>query len=687
MLVTENPTTQANTFTVQGDPWSGMLEGNGGNNTLDVVNTSTVGGSVTYTLSDTFLDVTGSITQTLTLGDMQVANLTGASTTSNTFNVSGWSGSGSLTGNSQAANSLIASDAVATFTLTNTILERTGDGNLTLSHIGSAMLTGTSSSTFDVSSWSGTVTLDGEGGDSVFNLVLSGVKPTGTFTVEDTTAAPGDSNTLNISVSANTTVTTNEIKVGTQLVNYSDIQTLNVNGAVSGLIYYVQSLLSTVTATIATMGAANTIDVGSTAGNTTSSPGVLSAIQGPLIIVSGGSDTMNLDDTGDDNGTLYPGGFDFSGTPSGGSLETTSNIALTVSVTTLQTALNSTFGAGTFTATLNSNGSINIAGTTTAPVLTLTQVASTYSLGKFTPGSFTLSGTVSGVVETTASIALSVSVSAVQTALNNAFGSGTFTVTSQSGFLKFTGIFTAPVLTLSSQSPILSGGTLTQATTISTNTATPVTIATLTGLGMGTDGIQYQGISTLNVNLGGPGNTIYLQGNPAITTTTINALSGINDLSIGSKAPAEITESTNPLTLGQSQNTGSVLDDVLGVINYNGSGSDSLNVDDSGSNIGVEAGLFSTQNQTSGVWDSELEFLSASSNYASPSVTINFNGVGYMNIALSQAASKFAVDNTYGFVNPNSATAPVINLDGNTGNDTFPDLQHGIGNEYQRRQR
>ncbi|MGA2871490.1 MAG: hypothetical protein ABSF34_20300, partial [Verrucomicrobiota bacterium] len=198
-----------------------------------------------------------------------------------------------------------------------------------------------------------------------------------------------------------------------------------------------------------------------------------------------------------------------------------------------------------------------------------------------------------------------------------------------------------------------------------------MTIATLTGLGMGNAGIQYQGISTFNINLGGPGNTIYLQGNPAITTTTINAPSGINDLSIGSKAPAEITESTNPLTLGQSQNTGSVLDDVLGIINYNGSGSDSLNVDDSGSNIGVEAGLFSTQNQTSGVWDSELEFLSASSNYASSSVTINFNGVGYMNIALSQAASKFAVDNTYGFINPNSATAPVINLDGNTGNDTF----------------
>jgi hypothetical protein len=422
---------------------------------------------------------------------------------------------------------------VATFTLTNAILSRTGDGSLTLLNIGSATLTGTSSSAFDVSKWSGTVTLDGEGGDSFFNLVLSGTG-TGTFTVEDTASASGDTNTLNVNGSANTTITTNEMTVGTQLVHYSDIQTLNLTGGVSGLTYYVQSLLSTVTATIVTMGAANTIDVGSTAGNSTSSPGVLSTVQGPLIIVSGGSDTLNLDDTGDDNGTL------------------------------------------------------------------------------------------------------------------------------------------------------------TQSTTLTTIAGTPVTIATLTGLGMGTHGIQYQGISALNINLGGPGNTIYLQGNPAITTTTINAPLGNNDLSIGSNAPAEITESTSPLTLGQSQNTGSVLDAVLGVINYNGSGSDSLNVDDSGSTIGVEGGLFATQDKTSGVWYSKLELLSASSNYASPSVTINFNGVGYLNIALSQGPSKFVVDNTYGFTSPVSATMPVINLDGNTGNDTFlifdthavMNINGGSGDDY-----
>src|SRR6202034_1089314 len=124
------------------------------------------------------------------------------------------------------------------------------DGNLTLAYFNSATLIGgPSSNTFDVSNWSGTATLDGQGGNNFYNLVLSGTGP-GTFTVRDLNPTPDDINTLTITASGNTVITTTQVLVGAQQqVTYSAVEVLNVNGGVGGLTYDVRSILATVTAT------------------------------------------------------------------------------------------------------------------------------------------------------------------------------------------------------------------------------------------------------------------------------------------------------------------------------------------------------------------------------------------------------------------------------------------------------
>ena len=55
-------------------------------------------GGLSYRLSNSSLQVTGSVTQTISLNDIQTANLTGSSTGANSFDVSSWTGNGALTG-------------------------------------------------------------------------------------------------------------------------------------------------------------------------------------------------------------------------------------------------------------------------------------------------------------------------------------------------------------------------------------------------------------------------------------------------------------------------------------------------------------------------------------------------------------------------------------------------------------
>ena len=171
--VTMNAASTTNNFTLEGWTGNATLNGHGTTNTMYSSPPSGVGG-VSYVLSNSSLEVTGSVSQTITLNDIQTADLTGSGNGANSFNVSSWTGNGALSGQDDN-NTLIATDDVANFTLSDTLFRRTGYGAIDLSGIQFADLTGGSSAnTFTVNNWSGNATLDGRTGNNTFNLTLTG---------------------------------------------------------------------------------------------------------------------------------------------------------------------------------------------------------------------------------------------------------------------------------------------------------------------------------------------------------------------------------------------------------------------------------------------------------------------------------------------------------------------------------
>jgi hypothetical protein len=97
-------------------------------------------------------------------GHFQVANLTGGPGP-NAFDVSGWTGTGALDG--QGAGDGVRAAADGNFVLTNTTLDRTGSGRLGLKNIEEATLTDTGSNhTFTVSGWTGGGALLGDAGNT-----------------------------------------------------------------------------------------------------------------------------------------------------------------------------------------------------------------------------------------------------------------------------------------------------------------------------------------------------------------------------------------------------------------------------------------------------------------------------------------------------------------------------------------
>src|SRR5208282_5195123 len=100
------------------------------------------GVSSSVALANTSLAVTG--LPTLTLSGFTTANLTDTAG-GNTFTVSGWTGSGSLT-DSAAAGDTVRASKNAGFTLTNTSLSSTDGMMLGLSGITTANLTATATS-------------------------------------------------------------------------------------------------------------------------------------------------------------------------------------------------------------------------------------------------------------------------------------------------------------------------------------------------------------------------------------------------------------------------------------------------------------------------------------------------------------------------------------------------------------
>ena len=302
----------ANQFSLNGWSGSATLQGAGNNNTLLYVPAAALS-SLNYALTNSSLKVTGGLTQTIQLSDIQTANLVGASAGTNSYNVSGWTGGASLTGPAGTYNTVVALNVGlndVNFTLSDTALSRSGLTSLptiSLAGIQNAFLVGgPSSNTFNIANWSGNVTLDGAGSSDTYNLTLTGLG-TGYFQVADSGPAPGD--TVNIYAGSNSLTTSTQVNVGTQRVTYLGIAILNVIGTASGLTYNLQSTKASVITSIRSTGSSNVINVGSTAGVSPVAPGVVNNIAGALTVIGAGQDTLNVDDTGSSAanvGTLTP---------------------------------------------------------------------------------------------------------------------------------------------------------------------------------------------------------------------------------------------------------------------------------------------------------------------------------------------------------------------------------------------
>jgi hypothetical protein len=134
-----------------------------------------------------------------------------------------------------------------------------------------------------------------------------------------------------------------------------------------------------------------------------------------------------------------------------------------------------------------------------------------------------------------------------------------------------------------------------------------LTNSSLTGFGMA--GITYSGISVLNISLGSNKDTLNIQS--TISNTTVNAGAGVNTINIGSLAPG----------------IGGVLN-ILGQLKIVGSGSDIMNVDDTGTTT------------------SKSFLLSASSLTGTGMAGIYFTGLATLNISAGSGGNEFFIGST-----------------------------------------
>jgi len=168
-----------NTLDVSKFSGNATLTGGLGNDTLiggTGVTRIVEAGDVSFTLTDTSL--TGLGADTLT--NVQEAFLTGGAS-ANTFTLNGWSGSANLTGLGLGDSVIVTGDTH--YTLTDALIQRVGFGDIALENIASATLTGGAGvNIFDVTGWSGTGSLDGgasgqdhviAGGNANFTLTNS----------------------------------------------------------------------------------------------------------------------------------------------------------------------------------------------------------------------------------------------------------------------------------------------------------------------------------------------------------------------------------------------------------------------------------------------------------------------------------------------------------------------------------
>ena len=270
-----------NTFTLTGWTGSGTLKGT--SETLaDVVSSSVA-------LAKTSLEVT--LGATLTLSGFTTANLTDTAG-GNTFTVSGWTGSGSLTDNAAAPDTVSASKS-ASYTLSNTSLSSTDGMALGLLGITTANLAATSASkTFTVSGWTGSGSLS----DTATGIVTASANAG--FSLTNSTLNSGSMSLALSGITAANLTTTAASGSPSYIVDasaFTGVTNLTAGGTVDAFLFGGTANGSTLSAT----GSGNDVLIGGSGKNTLSDTGT-----GYNILIGGaGVDTI----TGNGNDILISG--------------------------------------------------------------------------------------------------------------------------------------------------------------------------------------------------------------------------------------------------------------------------------------------------------------------------------------------------------------------------------------------
>jgi hypothetical protein len=248
--------------------------------------------------------------------------------------------------------------------------------------------------------------------------------------VDDTGSTGAKSGTL-------TAATLAGLGMGAGGITYSGLHAININLGSGNDTFNIQSTQGVLaTTTLNTGGGTNVVNVGSLAPGTS---GVLSGIQGPLIVAGDGSDTLNVDNTGNtgvESGTLTA--TTLTGLGMGAGRITYSGLA------TLNISLGS--GNDSFTVTGVSNPTVTTingeAGTNTAVLSFSGNFAGNLTLLNFASATLNVGGNFSGTLTDPGAITTAAIVgSLTSTGVLNAGSIGTTTVGGDlAGLVNVTGL-------------------------------------------------------------------------------------------------------------------------------------------------------------------------------------------------------------------------------------------------------
>lgn len=184
-----------------------------------------------------------------------------------------------------------------------------------------------------------------------------------------------------------------------------------------------------------------------------------------------------------------------------------------------------------------------------------------------------------------------------------------------------------------------------------------LTATTLTGLGMAGI-VTYSGLSTMAMTLNDLGNTLTIVSTHSGTVTTITTGAGsdiVNLRSISNTTTLNLGDGEDTVNIGSlAPATGGVVDQVNSPLLINGSGNDTVNLDDSGSSTNKTGLLTATTIAGLGMGSS------IPMGGATP-VVITYTGLAALNLVLGSGNDTFTIQSTI---------AGVTTLSAGPGNDT-----------------